>query len=78
LPACLPACLPAFAEDGPLDFTDGDASQATITTADLNQRSLIDVEEDVSYDDEGTDEDEAGVSRAEVSACLPLVCAAAL
>lgn len=54
----------AAKEDGPLDFTDGDASQATITTADLNQRSLIDVEEDVSYDDEGTDEDEAGAEAA--------------
>lgn len=35
-----------------LDFTDGTAGEAAIAVDSLAQRSLIDVEEEVSYEDE--------------------------
>jgi hypothetical protein len=55
------ACLsPPPAEDATLDFTDGSPSEAHTTAADFNQRSLIDVEEEIKYDDsEGEEEAEA-------------------
>ena len=39
-------------EDKALDFTDGTAADATTVLADLNQKSLIDVEEDICYESE--------------------------
>jgi hypothetical protein len=44
-------CSSLAAADGPLDFTEGEPSEAPVAAADLAQRSLIDVEEEVSYDD---------------------------
>lgn len=52
--------LPAPAEDAALDFTDGTPAEAATVAADFKQKSLIDVEEDVSYEEE---EEENEVSR---------------
>lgn len=40
------------AEDAALDFTDGTSAEAATVAADFGQKSLIDVDEDISYDDE--------------------------
>lgn len=45
------------AEDAALDFTDGTPAEAATVAADFGQKSLIDVDEDISYDD---DEEEVG------------------
>ena len=63
--------LPCYAEEGPLDFTEGSAADAATAqvTADFGQRSLVDVEEVVTYDDE-EEEDEV---RPEWAGCLSAV-----
>lgn len=50
--------LPAPAEDAALDFTDGTPAEAATVAADFKQKSLIDVEEDISYEDEEEEEEE--------------------
>ncbi|EFN56873.1 hypothetical protein CHLNCDRAFT_21935 [Chlorella variabilis] len=50
-------------EEGPLDFTEGEPGEAQEVAADLNQRSLIDVEEEVTYD-ELEEEEEAAAAGA--------------
>ena len=45
-----------IAEDAALDFTDGTPAEAATVAADFGQKSLIDVEEDISYDDEEEEE----------------------
>ena len=56
--------LSPTAEDAALDFTDGSPAEAHTTAADFNQRSLIDVEEDISYDDSEGEEEAEAASRA--------------
>lgn len=53
LARCLNLLLPASrrAEDATLDFTDGTSLEAATEAVSLNQKSLIDVDEDISYDD---------------------------
>ncbi|KAL4418883.1 hypothetical protein ABPG77_010052 [Micractinium sp. CCAP 211/92] len=47
-------------EDATLDFTDGTSLEAATEAVSLNQKSLIDVDEDISYDDTEEEEAEAG------------------
>lgn len=49
---------PSGKEDAALDFTDGTPAEAATVAADFKQKSLIDVEEDISYEDEEEEEEE--------------------
>jgi superfamily II DNA or RNA helicase len=48
---------PSGKEDAALDFTDGTPAEAATVAADFKQKSLIDVDEDISYDEEEEEEE---------------------